>query len=192
MSSHINPYDLPNYDAFSEAISGLALPMSNAHLHGMMCGYLSAGAMVEGEAYLRTLIINKTDENTHEAVCELFHVYTITQQQLSDLGFDFQLFLPDITQSLSHRAQAFSEWCSGFTHGITQADIDDQQLQAETQEAMHHLNEFAELDYKSLRVEAEDEHALMEVTEYTRMAVLHIHSDVHAHIKETKKNKITH
>lgn len=77
------------------------------------------------------------------------------------------------------RAQAFSEWCEGFTQGINMAGVSYEQLkEEEAQEALHHILEFAQLDYESLQVDEEDEMALVEVSEYTRMAILKIYGDL--------------
>ncbi|MDI9818970.1 YecA family protein [Tatlockia sp. PL877] len=174
------PLHLPAYDAFVDAISMLSLPVSGSELHGVMCGYLCAGAPLEGEAYLRALTVNsKREEETRVAALAMFDVFAISQQQLANFDFTFQLLLPDETESLMIRAQAFGEWCEGFAQGMTMAGIGHEQLhEEESQEALHHILEFAQLDYEALEVEEEDEKALVEVSEYARMAVLRIYEDL--------------
>ena len=106
-------------------------------------------------------------------------MYTVSQHQLSNFDFEFQLLLPDEHEPLINRAQAFSEWCEGFTQGITIGGVSYEQLQEEeSQEALQHLLEFAQLEYESLEVSEEDEKALMEVSEYTRMAVIRLYGDL--------------
>lgn len=177
------PLHLPNYHLFIESIAGLALPISGSELHGVMCGYLCAGAVSEGEAYLRALMINtnKKDPSIRTATLALFGVFAVSHQQMTSFDFAFQLLLPDNEDPITERAQAFSEWCDGFTQGITMAGINHDQLhEEEAQEALQHLTEFGELDYLSLDRDEGDEKALMEVSEYARMAVLHIYSDLQA------------
>ena len=172
---------LPSYPMFIEAISSLALPLSPSELHGVMCGYLCAGATSEGESYLRALIANIDDTARRAATLALFGVYAVSQQQIINFNFEFQFLLPDENDLLINRAQAFSEWCAGFTHGISQAGISSAQLaEEEAIEAMQHLQEFAQLDYESLDMNEDDERALTEVSEYARLAVLHIYSDLEA------------
>jgi yecA family protein len=177
--SNINiPLHLPSYQPFTDDMAILNLPMSVSELHGMMCGYLCAGATSDGEAYLQALITSPKDTDFRRAALALFGVYAVSQQQLLNFDFSFQLLLPEDHESLAYRAQAFSEWCDGFTQGITLVGVDAFQLQEEeAQEALQHLSEFAQLDYHHLEFD-EDERALMEVTEYTRMAVLRIHGDL--------------
>lgn len=176
---------LPQYDAFVESIMDLSLPLSASELHGMMCGYLCAGANNQGEAYLRALLNNKKDEASRMAELAMFSIYSISQQQITHFDFDFQLLLPDDDEELPDRARAFSEWCEGFTQALTTAGVDaDQFYEEETQETLQHIQEFAEIDADSLEGDEDDERALMEVSEYTRMAVLRLHSELLANEKE--------
>ena len=61
MPTSQEPLQLPNYQAFVELIECLALPISASELHGLLCGYLCAGAINEGASYVRALIGNKND-----------------------------------------------------------------------------------------------------------------------------------
>lgn len=180
MSVENNPRHLPAYQSFLDAISVLGLPVSASELHGIMCGYLCAGAVSEGESYIRALMLKQTkDETTRTAALAMFNVYTVSQEQMKNFDFQFQLMLPDEHEPLIDRAQAFSEWCEGFTQGMTIVGVSYDQLnEEESQEALQHLAEFAQLDYQSLEVDEEDERALMEVSEYTRMAVLRLYGDL--------------
>ncbi|KTD11936.1 hypothetical protein Lgra_1394 [Legionella gratiana] len=170
---------LPNYDEFSENIAVLNLQISASLLHGAMCGYLCAGADIQGEAYLRALLNNKKDEASRNAVLAMFAVFSISQQQISCLDFGFEMLLPDAFESLLVRAQAFSEWCQGFIESLKLAGIGVARFHdEEAQDAFQHLIEFAELDCETIDVGEDDERALMEVSEYTRMAVLRLYNDL--------------
>lgn len=171
---------LPPYQPFVDSLEMLALPFSGSELHGIMCGYLAAGAAREGIAYLRTLIPNPNDPAVRVATLAIFELYTITQQQIENFGFEFQLLLVADDEPLVRRAQSFSDWCEGFIQGMRMAGVDYNELEDDdTQDALQYITEFADVDYQSLHVDKEeDERALTEITEYTRMAVLHIHSDL--------------
>ncbi len=178
MSTKPNAQILPLYQTFIDSIAPLAIPFSGSELHGIMCGYLATGAISEGVAYLRTLISDLNDPVTRPATIALFQLFTITQQQIEGLGFEFQLLLVDEQDSLERRALSFSDWCEGFIHGIQMTSVDYNELDDEdTQDALQHITEFSNLDYHELQFEEDNEHALLDITEYTRMAVLHIHSD---------------
>lgn len=170
---------LPDYEAFSEHINALELYISASLLHGAMCGYLCAGADTQGEAYLRALLNNKKDELSRNAVLAMFAVFSISQQQISQLDFGFEMLLPEEHEDLLVRARAFSEWCQGFIESLNLAGIGMEQFyEEEAQAAFQHLIEFAELDCETLDVGEDDERALMEVNEYARMAVLRLHHDL--------------
>lgn len=193
MSLEITSTNLPDYQNFNNIIAILELPFSGSELHGMICGYLCAGAAYEGEAYLRALTSNKKDQSTRAAVLAIFEIYTISQHQLGNFDFGFEMFLPGEHEPLLERAQAFSEWCEGFTQSMSVSGIDSARLQEEeSQEALQHIQEFAQLDYESLRVDEEDEKALVEVSEYARMAVLRLYSDLKENNIEHGSKKITH
>jgi uncharacterized protein YgfB (UPF0149 family) len=193
MSAENNRLRLPEYDGFVESISCLTLTISASELHGMMCGYISAGADSQGEAYLRALLNNKKDEDSRNAILAMFAVFSISQQQITHFDFEFQMLLPDENDPLVERAHAFSEWCEGFTQALTQAGVDlDQFYEEEAQEALEHIIEFAELDCDSLDVDEEDEKALMEVSEYTRMAVIRLHGDLIMNERERDESDTTH
>jgi uncharacterized protein len=182
MSYEDNLSHLPSCQAFTENIAILNLPISCSELHGQMCGYLCAGAFHHGEIYLRALMAKKEKNVTIRVAAKaLFDLYEISKQQITTMDFEFQLLLPEDLAPLIERAQAFSEWCEGFTQGITLAGIDYEELEEEdSQEALQHLFEFAQLDYEGLSIDEEDEKALMEVNEYARMAVLRLSGDIKA------------
>lgn len=171
--------NFPFYQEFVSNLAVLALPISCSELHGTLCGYLCAGAYHAGELYLRALILKDKNEAVRMAARALFEIYSISKQQISSLDFSFELLLPPEDSSLLERARAFSEWCEGFTQGLTLAGVSsDSLIDDEAQEALHHFREFAELDYGQLRIGEEDEKALVDVYEYARMAVLRLSSDL--------------
>lgn len=180
-----NEHDLylPSYEEFNRSVS--ALNLSSSGLHGMMCGFLCAGADSQGEAYLRALVLPFKNESIRDTLLSMFSVYSVSQQLIGEFNFEFNLLLPDEEYALMDRACAFSEWCEGFLQGLHSAGIEpDQLLDEEAQEALQHITEFASLDTDTLDIDEEDEKALMEVAEYTRMAVLRLHAELVTH--ETK------
>ena len=193
MSSEHKSLHLPEYTGFVESIASLMLHISASELHGLLCGYLCAGATRQGETYIRALLNNKKDAGSRNALLSLFSVFSISQQQINSYDLGFALLLPNDEEPLRDRAKAFSEWCEGFTQGLTLAGFDmDHLYDEEAQDAFQHLVEFAELDCDSLDVDEEDEQALMEVTEYTRMAVIRLHGDIMMYEKARENSNTKH
>ena len=173
------PLRLPDYLSFTEAVASLALPFSASKLHGILCAYLSAGAVREGEAYLRALTsqYHKESPAIRQATFVLFTVFAVTQQQLRDVDFEFELLLPDDDAPLSFRAEAFSDWCDGYTENLVLVGIEPDSFDEDTHEAFYHLKEFSSLNYDELDISEDDERAFMEISEYTRITVLQIFSE---------------
>ncbi len=170
---------LPSYESFSQAISSLDLPISSSGLHGVMCGYLSTGASRSAETYVRALMAQQHDDGTRTAARALFNLLAITEQQMTQQQYEFEILLPDEHQRLIDRAKAFSEWCEGYSQGAMMGGIDEHEFEdEETKEAYEHILEFANLDYEAIDVSHDDERSFMEVCEYTRIAVMHIHTDL--------------
>ena len=193
MLTNATPLSLPIYQTVIDSITPLALSISGSELHGMMCGYLSAGAVQKGDAYLRALLAHQNNAIIRTAAPVLFEVYAISQQQIEGSGFEFQLLLPDEDEPLLNRVKSFSEWCDGFTQGIRMAGVDMDTFQDDdAQDAIEHITEFAELDYHSLQFDEDDERALTEISEYARMAVLHIYSDLTANRQGLDDPETTH
>lgn len=182
-------FKLPQYTDFSDQISVLGLAISSSTLHGMMCGYLCAGATQIGDSYIRGLVINKTGSQARSAIQALFNLYAISQQQMDEDHFIFELMLPEDEQCLSERALAFSEWCAGFIHSFHLSGVDYDQLDEEdSQDALQHLEEFAKLDHAHIDVTEDDEKALVEVSEYARIAVLRLYWDLKSHAKSRRQS----
>lgn len=172
-------FKLPEYHNFADTLEVLSLSVSVSELHGIMCGYLTAGEISQGDAYIRSLLTGHKNSKQKEATLALFNVYTISQHQISTLDLDFQLMLPGVEEDLSLCAEAFSYWCSGFVEGLSLAGVSIQEIEGkDVKDAILHINQFSHLDYESLSINAEDEKALLDVCEYTRMAVLQIYSAI--------------
>lgn len=193
MSEQHYPMHFPLYDEFVDSLTPLSLPISVSELHGMMCGYLCAGDVGQGEAYVRALLGNKKDELSRKAASSIFSVFSVSQHQIVEFDFSFKLILPDEETPLLDRALAFSEWCEGFIQALTLCRVDmDNFSEEDSQEALQHIIEFAELDTETLDMDEEDESALMEVSEYTRMAVLKLYSDLVSQNSTGGQSKIKH
>lgn len=192
MLANSTPLRLPNYSSFAESIASLALPFSASKLHGIICAYLSAGAIRQGEAYLRALTThNKDFSGSRHATYALFSLFTVTQQQLRD--FEFEVLIPDDDAPLPVRAEAFSEWCDGYTENLLLVDIDPDSFDEDTSEAFYHLRDFGALDYVDVSLnEEEDERAFMEISEYARVTVLQIYSECQLNQKNEVQYETAH
>lgn len=192
MSTYHDFAILPTWPTVIDSLALLPLTISASTLHGQLCGLLCAEAMDKAESYIMALVGSQKNDNARIALKVLFSMYSISQQQILDEDFSFQLMLPEDHELLFDRAQAFTEWCTGFVQGLEMADIAENAFEEDAQETLQHIREFAEMDCASLDISEEDEKAFMQVSEYTRMAVLRLHNDLVAHKKISEKAKHAH
>jgi len=171
---------LPKFEILSDVLSALNIPISASELHGVLCGYICAGRAASGEQYIRALFIKHPDV-TRQAVVMLHEVFALGQQQIEQFDFSFTLLLPDELEPLPLRAEFFVQWCEGFVQGMTLSGKGLKSLEAEdAQDALSHITEFSQMDLEKIEAKSEeDDKLLMEVSEYTRMAVLGLYADLH-------------
>lgn len=172
---------LPDYASFSSLLATIEFPFSASAIHGVICAFLCAGADALAETYLRVWLSKQQDEKHQQAFLALFAVFVISQQQIKEMDIAFKLLLPADEVPIAERAEAFCQWCKGFIEGLALAKVKNQPIEDEdVQAALEHLSAFAQLDYESLEDDEEAERAFLEVSEYTRMAVLHFRHELSA------------
>jgi uncharacterized protein YgfB (UPF0149 family) len=111
------------------------------------------------------------DRETFEAL------YRQTRRQLTDTDFSFQPLLPDDQESLDSRALALGEWCHGFLQGLGYTG-ETSHWPGESSEILRDFLEIVRLDAQT--AEDADEEAYAELTEYVRVGVQVIQSELDA------------
>jgi yecA family protein len=174
------------YDDINQAIENFNLPLTAAEIHGYLCGYICIGKEVHDISWLKDFlgegIVDKAIQDQQLAkqanvlMLSLYHAY---YEQLKGLQFEFQLLLPDDEQPLRLRAETLGQWCQSFLTSLRMLDPKlKKSLSPDCQDALEHIQEIAKLDYAALETNEEDEKAFFEVSEYVRMAVLTLYSEL--------------
>lgn len=170
----MQPTENPSYELIQESLLTLGLFLSPSLIHGKFCGFLCAGAIEQGESFLKELLKeSKKKSKTESVLRHLFVFYVYTQFQLNQEDFSFELFLPQDDWSIQERAQAFSEWCAGFIETFISAS-QLQELSDEDEEVIAFLKEFSQLDAETLRETEDEERALFELETFAKLAVLQL------------------
>ena len=92
-----------------------------------------------------------------------------------------ELLLPPDEEGMPLRARELGRWCHGFVTGLALGGITSKELdEEECEDALERFQEIAEISYDDIEIDEEDEIAYTEVSEYVRMAVLMIYSDIQA------------
>lgn len=173
--------DIPSYCEVFDAVKNLGVSVSVSEAHGKLCAFICAGRKADGMAWMESILgtSNKKPTNWSDVKRLIIRLYSASFQKITTMDFSFSLLLPSDDEILPMRAQALSEWCTGFISGLNLVGIQaEHALTDELADAMFHIEEIGRLDYGSLDVSEEDELSYVEVSEYVRMAILSIYSDL--------------
>lgn len=160
--------DLLEIDAFTEP----------AETHGMMCGFICAGAN-EGDRHWMKTILNEAithDPSKSENLARLIELYQQSFIALQDINLEIELLLPDDDQALSVRAKALTQWCQGLLSGIALGSGTLKHTDPDIQEIIADIGEIAKLDTTKIKGTEEEEQQFVELTEHVRMSTLLLHT----------------
>jgi yecA family protein len=185
---------LPTYDELKVTFDQAEINVAESH--GMVCGYICAGSIMNGKSWLDAILGHSqlSKELLNESRTLLLELYQASAYQLQSEAFDFQLLLPDDEEPLPMRAEALSNWCLGFITALKSAGINIETITPEAKEAGQNLLGISQLDYENIEVSEADEKAYTEVLEYVRVAVLMMYMEIHHNQgeKEAREGKNLH
>ena len=181
MSETQSPEDfIPEYYEVADMlVAEDSMTGSAAEIHGLLCGYLSAGARFSHDAWLK-LAAELTDitEFRHESSkLALTDLYDGVVAQLEKTDFSFQLLLPDDDLSLAERAEALGSWCQGYLTGFgLQGGHTNESLTDELKEALRDMEQIAQIEIAP-EDDEDNESDLTELQEYVRMASMMVYGE---------------
>ncbi len=165
-----------NHTELDQALKRCGSSWNAGQVHGLLCGRLSvAGA--DGTNRWFALVLEETDPaNVLRDECEamLDALCATTWRQLVERQSEFELLLPDDSDSANARAEAMGQWCEGFLHGLVS--------EKHNEDLKKHLaaDPLADIIKDMLQItratagddddDEEDENALVELVEYLRVA----------------------
>jgi uncharacterized protein len=167
--------ELPPHDAVASELARLQLGADASELHGSLSGFLSAHGELSRRDWLQRLEI-EPDPIDLPADGALEQLYLATRAQLGDPDLGFALLLPDEEQPVDQRAESLVGWCRGFLGGYGLAGTSSRNLSPEAREALEDLGKIAASSLSYDEPE-QDEAALVEVSEFVRVATLLLHGD---------------
>lgn len=170
-----------NYERTERQLASADVESSAAEVHGVLCGLLCSGSKDALSVWYKELLPEESERDLLAQECQasLRQLYNETKEAIDGPGLGFTPFLPDDDRPLKERARAVSEWCQGFLYGVGLAGISpEQQLSAETQEALRDFTEITRMDVDALSDNENDEDALIEVSEFLWVAAMLVHSEL--------------
>lgn len=181
---------LPSYDQITAVLDRLGLALEPAECHGALSGFLCAADDFEMASWVSRVLLpsdstssadaaTQLAELSQEETTQLFTLHSETVRQLQDPHFGFNLLLPDDDEPLIMRAELLAMWCQGFVLGLSAGGINDfDLLPPEASEIIRDIVEISRLGQQEPEGTEEDETAYFEVTEYVRMGVLLVHTEL--------------
>lgn len=165
--------ELPSWLDVQSSLTAGGVGIDAAELHGLMIGFLAAGGDLpnaDWPAHLHVDIdpADLADDDT------LARLRSTSEQALCDPQLGFAPLLPGDETALVDRADALFSWCGGFLAGFALVP----QRPGLTEDAQEAFDDLAQIAAFVRDDEEQDEQALEEIIEFTRVAVLLIHGDV--------------
>ncbi|BBD80901.1 UPF0149 family protein [Aerosticca soli] len=186
MPSFAEPVD---YETLEAALRRLRVGVDASEFHGLLSGYIAGGGVPGRQPLLATLELAPEAQAKPAPADEalLTRLAGEVERELADSDLGFQPLLPADDRPLDERAEALVAWCRGFLGGFglagakAHAGLDD-----EAREILRDLGAIAaaELDFGEA---GEDEDALIEITEFVRMAALLLFAECHAAARQGSK-----
>ena len=163
--------EMYSYNGLVKILNNMKSGISPEEMHGLMTGWLCVNA-VDQTMWQVALFPDIA------VAADLTEVFVETAKALAAEDFSFDLLLPEEDVPLLQRGKALVIWCQSFLtgFGLTGFGIDRLKTIAEP---VHDLSEIAKLDYAELSDDSQDDEiAFIEVSEYVRMAVMLIYTEI--------------
>ena len=164
------------HQALQQLLDKINSDVPAATVHGLWCGRLAAGDTPEApEWWPYTLqVLAAEDEIEARMIAAFKAVAKFADQHLQRDDFQFEPWLPADDTTCWQRVQALSEWCQGFTEGLTSVLRERlASAPAEVKEMLKDLLDIGEVDV-TVSGSEEDEKQLLELVEFVKVATLNI------------------
>jgi len=170
---------LPDYQAFQNALHKGGILADAAELHGSFCGAAVLLGPHAGTLWLKETLVDIDMANVlaAESAQNLGELALTSFRMLEEGEMAFNLLLPDDDTPVEDRALALGDWAQGFLHGLALAaggDKDAMDRVFKTPLAKEILADFSEITRAAPDpddVESDHEANLTELVEYVRVSV---------------------
>ncbi len=152
-------------------------PSTQAELQGALCGLLCMDAKANRTDWFRTLF--EDYEPPEEEISALKQLFDLTIQALNSPEYDFKLAFPEDSSPLASRLIAMADWCQGLIYGLgTSGLTDETDLSSDSQEYIVDVIKISQIADEDLRNNEQDEANFEELTEYLRMGLFVLYSEL--------------
>lgn len=163
-----------DHDQLDAALKRCGSSWNAGQVHGLLCSQLSVGG-AEGAKRWFAQVLDETDPNNAlRGECEslLDGLCAVTWRQLVERQSEFELLLPDDSDSTALRTEAMAQWCEGFLHGLVSGKHSDDLKERLAAEPLSDIIKDMLQITRAASEEAdeEEENAYAELVEYLRVA----------------------
>ncbi len=166
-----------SYREMYEWSSAQAIDQQPAEIHGLMSGWLCAGAAWDAEGRSSALEDWLGVSLSASDVAFMEQLYNEIAEGITDEEFGFALLLPEDDEEVNERTRQVAAWCTGFLYGFGMTGkFSAEDLSEDVAEALTDLGKIAALS-EDVPSDEENEADLIEITEYVRMSAILIHAE---------------
>lgn len=160
-------------EKLSRALKDAEIGVNPVEVHGSLVGLICGGVTDIEKQWLGALVdlINDGQELPKPLQKLVDKLYQDTLKRITDSDFGFTPMLPEEEESVSTRVEALSLWVQSFLAGIAIVQPKLNRASADVQEVIADLVEIARVEF-DVADDEESETALMELTEFAKMAAL--------------------
>jgi len=173
-----------DYEEISDAFTRANLVGSAAELHGFLSGSISGKNFYSTESLVLAVakFLEVDTERVEDLGDMLVNLYHFSINQINGNDFEFTPILPNDEILLSERLTSVGEWCQGFLYGLGNSKfLSNTETPENIEEALDDLASISNIQILSDQDEAnasDSESNYTEVTEYIKVAVLTIFSEL--------------
>ena len=173
-----------DYDESSYAFYRANLAGSPAELHGFLSGSISGANFYSAESLVLTVakFLEVETERVEDLGDMLANLYHFSIHQMNGNDFEFRPILPNDDVILSERLASVGDWCQGFLYGLGNSKyLSNVETPENIEEALGDLASISNIQILSDQEEvneSDSESNYIEVTEYIKVAVLTISSEL--------------
>ncbi len=173
---------LPDYGLVDRVLRESGCTVDAAECHGVLCGILCASGASDMQGWVRYLFEGRVGdaEVSAETLGVLHSVHEATLAEINHETLEFTLLLPGSNELVEQRARGLSEWCAGFSFGLTLGGLNDQMLATgDSREFVEDLQAISAAGFaEDAQEDEQDEESLIQIEEYVRMGVLLLNEEL--------------
>lgn len=163
---------LPDYQQLSDLLESVGLGVSASEIHGLLSGVL---VLPEADKVDWLDLLLSTEDQVAENLSTelsqaLLDLFRATRHQLSSREFGYRVYLPSQERGVQLQTLAVAAWCRGFLLGVSATGLTAENCGDVVREILSDVVELSSVESDGEDV-TEEEHALLEIEEYLRVAV---------------------